>query len=174
MRPRGRTTTVFVRSLKEEAMLSTTITDPALPRTTRHEPPLRRLEDRQYVAMEIAFARHGGLSEGDEMARRLRRRSSQPVSLLARWIVERTIVSFDWRGRVLVPNFQLDVQDLMPRQVVLNVASELTPFLDDWNVALWFAEPNAWIEHRLPIDLMASDPNGVLQAARGDRHLARW
>jgi len=163
-----------LEGIKEQDMRSMTMTDLASPCTSRREAPLRRAEDRQYLNMEIVYARHGGLAEGDDVARRLRRRSPQPGSLLARWIVERSIVSFYWRGRVLVPKFQFNDLDQMPRQEVMSIVSELTPFLDDWDAALWFVEPNAWIEFQLPIDLMASNPYAVLQAARGDRHVAKW
>jgi hypothetical protein len=135
---------------------------------------LRRLDDRQYLAMELAYARHGGLVEGNDVARRLRRRSSQPISLLAHWIVERNIVSFHWRGRLLVPDFQFEAPEMMPRPEVARILSELTPFLDDWDVALWFSRPNAWIDDQSPIDVIASNPNAVLQAARADRYIAKW
>ena len=72
----------------------------------------RRLEDRQFLAMSRAYARSGGLASGDEIARRLRRREAQPLSTIARWIVDRRIVSLDWQSQMLIPLFQFDLTDI--------------------------------------------------------------
>jgi hypothetical protein len=45
-----------------------------------------------------AFRRTGGLVSGDELTFLLRGRTSQPISMLARWIVERQVVSRDGKG----------------------------------------------------------------------------
>ena len=46
------------------------------------------MNHQQFAAMEIAYERRGGLASGDEVARLLRRHSEQPLSVLARWIVD--------------------------------------------------------------------------------------
>jgi hypothetical protein len=48
-----------------------------------------------------AFQRTGGLASGAELTFLLRRRTSQPISMLARWIVQRRVVSFRWQGEYL-------------------------------------------------------------------------
>jgi len=139
-------------------------------RTTRMSSlPERRLEDRQYAMMELAYGRKGGLSSGDGIARLLRSHSSQPLSLLARWIVDRQIVSFRWRSLLLVPKFQFEPAGMRPRPTVLDVVNELAPYRDDWDLACWFAQPNARLEHRAPLDLIDDDPEAVRRAARADR-----
>ena len=132
----------------------------------------QRTVERQFAAMESVYVRQGGLATGDAVARLLR--GPQPLSTLARWIVDRRIVSFSWQSRILVPLFQFEPTTLQPRPGVLDAVAELSPVLDDWALAAWFAEPNAWLGNRRPIDVVVDDPAEVLEAARADRQIVRW
>lgn len=134
--------------------------------------PIRRLEDRQFLEMHRAFARSGGLAAGDEIARRLRRRAEQPLSTIARWIVDRRIVCIEWQSQTLIPLFQLDLHDISPKPEVAKVVNELRDVFDNWELALWFAQPNAWLDGACPVDAIPLKPVDVLQAARGDRFVA--
>ena len=134
--------------------------------------PSRRIEDRQYGEMQRAYGRSGGLAAGDDVARRLRRRVDQPLSTVARWIVERRIVSFDWQSQILVPLFQFDLNDMSLRSEVAGVVNELNHVFDSWELAVWFAQPNAWIDGACPVDTIFHEPIEVLQAARADRFIA--
>ena len=133
----------------------------------------RRTEDRQFIMMEAAYLRTGGLVSGDEAARILRRHSSQPISQLARWIVERTIVSFYWNSRTLVPLFQFDRSDMSMRAGTSAVVRELHDVFDDWDLATWFAQPNSWLNDAVPVDVIEHDQPAVVDAARADRFIAR-
>ena len=131
------------------------------------------VEDRQFLTMKGAYARTGGLAFGDEVARLLRRRSEQPISTLARWIVARTIVTFEWRSQTLIPLFQFDPLDMSHRAGTVAVIRELSDVFDDWELASWFAQPNVWLHDATPVDAIRDDQPGVLQAARVDRFIAR-
>ena len=120
-----------------------------------------------------AYRRTGGLASGDELTRLLRRHTSQPISMLARWIVERHVVSFEWQGEYLLPMFQFDPAGIAVRRPVSAVLDEFDGAFDDWNVATWFALPNAWLGDEAPVDVLERDPHAVLQAARADRFIAR-
>ena len=120
-----------------------------------------------------AFRRTGGLLSGDELTFLLRGRSSQPISMLARWIVERRVVSFGWHGEYLLPMFQFDRADMTVRRSVSAILDEFEGTFDDWDLATWFAMPNRWLEDEAPVDALLVDPHAVLQAARADRFIAR-
>src|SRR5258706_228067 len=90
---------------------------------------------RQLLAMDRGFSRTGGIACGDEVASMLRKRSDQPISTLARWIVGRTVVSFEWQSRLLLPLFQFDLSDMSPRLGVVDVIRELSDAFDDWEFA---------------------------------------
>ena len=136
--------------------------------------PLQCALECRFDAMESVYVREGGLATGDAVAELLRARSSQPISVLARWIVDRRIVSFNWQSRLLIPLFQFDMATMEPRQCVLDAVGELSPHLDDWDLASWFVEPNAWLDGRQPIDVVDDEPAELVQAARADRQIARW
>jgi len=136
--------------------------------TTEH-----RIEERQFVEMERSFAAHGGFASDDEIARRLRQYHDQPLSLLARWIVDRSIISIVWRSRRLIPRFQFDLSDMSLRLETRHVVSELSAIFDDWELTLWCASPNTWLRNKTPVDLFADEPLRVLHAARADRFVAR-
>jgi hypothetical protein len=120
-----------------------------------------------------AFGRTGGIVSGDELTFLLRTRTSQPISMLARWIVERRVVSFGWHGEYLVPMFQFDRADMTVRRPVSAILDELDGTFDDWDLATWFALPNTWLDDEAPVDVLSRDPHATLQAARADRFIAR-
>jgi hypothetical protein len=120
-----------------------------------------------------AFRRTGGLVSGEELTLLLRQRTSQPISMLARWIVERRVVSFGWRGEYLVPMFQFEGAYMAVRRSVSAVLAELRGVFDDWDLATWFALPNDWLGEHAPVRVLPIDPYAVLQAARADRFIAQ-
>ena len=136
-------------------------------------PLVLRIEDRQFEIMRRAYAQHGGLASADEVAHRLRLRSEQPISVLARWIVARKIVNLRWQSQTLIPLFQFDLQDMSLRSGAVNAIAELTGAFDDWELALWFVQANAWLHDAAPIDQIEEDEAAVLEAARADRFIAR-
>jgi hypothetical protein len=119
------------------------------------------------------FQRTGGLASGNEVTFLLRRRTSQPISTLARWIVAQRVVSFGWRGEYVLPMFQFDRADMTVRRDVSAVLDEFDGTFDDWDLATWFALPNAWLGDDTPVEVLPLDPQRVLRAARADRFIAR-
>jgi hypothetical protein len=132
----------------------------------------RRAEDRQFVIMEQAFNRTGGLTTSDEIARLTRRRCEQPISELARWIVSREVVSFTWQSVTLLPTFQFELADMTLHDGTRRVIRELVDVYDNWGLAWWFACPNHWLDGRAPADAIAQESKDVLNAARADRFVA--
>ena len=69
---------------------------------------------------------------------------------------------------------QADVGDPMSmRPAVCEVVLELRDAYDDWELALWFAGSNEWLDHALPIEVIQRDAAAVVRAARIDRFIAR-
>lgn len=134
---------------------------------------LQATQDDQYREMERSFRANGGIADVDEVTTLLGRHTDQPISVLAHWIVNRDVISFDWRGRTLLPLFQFDLDAMAPRASVTGVIRELVPVLNDWELALWFAAPNGWLDDIAPVDIIDSDAGAVYEAARADRYLAR-
>jgi len=127
---------------------------------------LSRARERQFATMTRAFARHGGLVDGDEAAWLLRRYARLPISALARWIVEGRVITFAWQGRRLVPLFQFTPCEMSLRPGIAEVACALVMHGDEWAIARWFALPNDWLDGRAPVDVVELDPDAVVRAAR--------
>jgi hypothetical protein len=132
----------------------------------------RRVEDHQLIVMEDAFRATGGLVSSNEIARRLRKGSNQPISIVANWIVAREIISLDWQSTTRVPLFQFEPPTMILRPGVTRIIRELSAVFDDWDLALWFATPNAWIFGRTPLEVFDRNERAVLEAARADRFIA--
>lgn len=129
-------------------------------------------EERELVAMLSVYRTAGGVVSGAALAAILRHHCSQPVSVVARWLVQRAVLSFQWLGQALIPLFQFDPISMCPRLDTLAVVRELTDAFADWELALWFASPNTWLDDVCPVARLHSDPESVLRAAQADRFIA--
>jgi len=134
----------------------------------------------RWMATAAAFADTGGLISGDDLAERIRQqclqdtrlRVDRPVSLVARWIASRAVVSIDSPWGYLLPMFQFDLPraDLHPG--VPAVLAELRGVLEGAELALWFVTPNEWLHGERPALAMRSALPAVRHAARADRYVA--
>lgn len=118
------------------------------------------------------FSTSGGVATGTVVAERLRAKVSQPVSALARWIVDRRVVAMACGPALLLPLFQFDFATGCVRSGVAPTLAELAGVMDDGEVACWFAQPNAWLHGAAPAQILSSDAGAVLAAARADRFVA--
>lgn len=122
--------------------------------------------------MQRAFRATGGLVSGDRLVDMLRLRLDQPISLLARWIVDRRVISFEARGATWLPLFQFEAEGVDVTDGVQRVIGELRGVFDNWELVQWFAMPNTWLDGASPADAIADYPQAVVQAARADRFVA--
>jgi hypothetical protein len=134
---------------------------------------LQTAEDLEYREMEHVLRGSGGMVSTDEVTALLAARTDQPISLLARWIVDHEVVSFEWNGHTMLPLFQFDLATMTVRPEATAVIRELAAALSDWEICLWFARPNAWLGDAAPVESLRVDPRAVHDAARADRYLAR-
>jgi hypothetical protein len=68
-------------------------------------------------------------------------------------------------SRERFPLFQL--HEGQPIPAVANIIQLLRPKLSYWQIAFWFTTPNAWTGGwRAPCELLASEPERVVEAAR--------
>jgi hypothetical protein len=132
-----------------------------------------QLEARQIETMRLAFRDHGGILSGDTLVERLRPACAQPISKLAKWIVARSVLCLAWQGSNLVPMFQFQPCDLSIRTSFTRAFDELKDTFDNWEIGLWFATPNLWLDDRAPVDCLDESWIDVVQAARADRFIVR-
>lgn len=121
--------------------------------------------------MRRLFGQVGGLVSADALCVRLQCHSDQPISLLARWIVNREIVNFEACGQRWLPIFQFAHGTVARRPGPQRALGELRSVMDDFEISEWFVAPSAWLDGRLPGSLGDEDEDELVHAARGDRYL---
>jgi hypothetical protein len=122
-----------------------------------------------FVAMLNALRYSGGLARVHEVAAHIKKHRGNDVSPLAGWLLKRQILSFEWQSKLWIPMFQFNPAAMTLRVGLGAVLSELTTICDNWEIATWFAEPNAWLADCAPADVLASAPTQVHHAARAER-----
>lgn len=132
------------------------------------------VQERRFAALRAALVRQGGCLPADEVCALLRAQWDQPLSRLARWIVQREVASVTWRGQVWLPLFQFERPSLDVVPAAADVVRMLRCVYDDWELAEWFARPNSLLAGGSPATRITSDPCAVKEAARLDRFINRW
>jgi hypothetical protein len=118
------------------------------------------------------YAALGGVVTGDQLAAMLRLKEGQPVSVIARWIVNDEALSFQALSHTLLPLFQFDLERGVLRPGVREVLREWAGALDEWELADWFVRANALLAGRAPARaLLEGDVDAVREAARADRFI---
>jgi hypothetical protein len=130
------------------------------------------LADLGYLAMVQQYRASGGLAAVNQVVGLMREICDQPVSVLARWIVQREVVCFIWKCEHLLPMFQFELRSMSLLPHLQATLSELVPVFDEWELALWFAQPNSWLQGAAPVNLIDLDASAILDAARADRFIA--
>ena len=128
--------------------------------------------DHQFVAMLNTYRASGGIGRVQEIVRMLKSHDESPALTLARWILKRKVMCFEWRSDTWLPWFQFRPADMNPRPELAVVLATLAPVFGPWEIATWFAQPNALLLNCRPVDAFQTDSPAVLQAARADRFVA--
>jgi hypothetical protein len=121
---------------------------------------------RGFVALLEAFRATGGTAPGEIVGRLLEEHQDGRVVSLAKLIYTGQAFGFEWRNSLWIPMFQFDANDLALKASAQSVRAELPSLWSGWNVATWFATPNARLDGRNPVDRLDSDLKAVVQAAQ--------
>lgn len=126
----------------------------------------------EFVAMLPVFRATGGMVTGEEVCALYERRRPDAMSDLARRIATGELVSFEWHASRWLPMFQFDPQTMDMADGPRAVVRELGGFMDGWEITKWFAAPHPALGGMLPLDVLATDLPGTIDAARLDRFIA--
>lgn len=146
---------------------ATPVLEPAVLAAGRLPGPRAQPAERQSLAQR--YRSSGGHIGCDDLMLLLDDRREQPISLLARWIVDRRVIHFQNDGQLVLPLFQFEFPGLSVLPAVAEAIAELGDCFDDGQMTEWFAMPSGWLQGALPAEAMALQPAAVLQAARADR-----
>jgi hypothetical protein len=122
-----------------------------------------------YEAMLRFYNREGGLFTGDQLATLLSDSIEQPISVVARWIVDRRVVCLSNGVQLLLPVFQFDLPRAAIRPEVEDAVRTMRDALDDWGIASWFASANAQLDGVAPAQAIRRGVASLDRAARWAR-----
>lgn len=125
-----------------------------------------------FVALLAAYRPTGGTVRADDLSRHLRSEEPGHLTNLARKLVSGSILSFSWRQTLWVPLFQFLPDSSAVRPGVSRIMDELADAFDSWEIAVWFVQPNSWLNGQRPLDVLDRFHADVVQAARADRFVA--
>jgi len=121
---------------------------------------------RGFIALLEAFRATGGTAPGEIVGRLLEEHQVGNAVSLAKLIYTGQAFGFEWRDSLWIPMFQFDANDLALKASAQNVRAELPSLWSGWQVASWFAAPNARLDGHSPADRFDSDLEAVLKAAQ--------
>jgi hypothetical protein len=113
-----------------------------------------------------------GYATAEQLADLNHSQASNRTALADNWKKRRQAFSVhhrddDGRPREVFPLFQF--QDGRPLRAVQPVIEAFGEHKAPWKLALWFTSNNGWLRGQArPVDLLESDPDAVVEAARRD------
>ena len=91
-------------------------------------------------------------------------RPKNPSEPASRWKREGRVFAVRHGGRDLYPAFQF--QDGQPRPVIRRILDDMPPSATDWQIALWFASANGWLDDGAEPQTQLANERDVVEAAR--------
>ncbi|HEY4593143.1 MAG TPA: hypothetical protein VIJ61_12090, partial [Thermoanaerobaculia bacterium] len=119
----------------------------------------RNAEAREELISEL------GLLSSSDVAARAGSKAKNKAALANRWRQEGRIFSVPHQGGTYYPAFQFD-EEGQPYEVVAEVVKSVGMKLTDWGLALWFTGRYGSLGDRRPVDLLATEPERVVAAAK--------
>jgi hypothetical protein len=125
----------------------------------------RAHEARRWVEARAAFLAEHESVTAPELARLTGSRSVNPSARAHSWAKANRIFSVNDGTGERYPLFQL--REGQPSPALAEILPVLRRKLSNWQIALWFTSPNAWVGGwRRPIDVLTDSPDIVIDAAR--------
>lgn len=129
------------------------------------------------MAQRLAARRAAALNEfgyftAEQLAEANRSRAANRGALADNWRKRRQVFAVQHpdkslRERDVYPAFQFS--NHQPIKAVREVLAAFGERKDPWKLALWFTSNNGWLpDSARPVDLLASHPEAVIEAARQD------
>ena len=124
------------------------------------------LQARRNAEARQALLREFGALTSADVADLVGSRAKNRAALANRWHKEGRIFSLLHHGQTFFAGFQFG-QDGQPFPVVAEVMRAFGQKPGEgWQMALWFTGANGWLGGARPVDLLATDPERIADAAR--------
>jgi hypothetical protein len=126
--------------------------------------------DRESLAWREHFVSHyKGLSASqvaDETGNTAKNRSA----ITSRWTSEKKIFGVRFRNQTLYPAFQF--KDGEPIPTIAEILKEMPAAFTGWDLAFFMTSPNAYLDGKLPLELLKSNPERLVSLAHAFAHPA--
>lgn len=152
--------------MNQEVPMSQPVNSPIWPSTQGLGTFLNLPSGKGFIALLEAFRMTGGTAPGDVVGGLLEDHQAGNSLSLAKLISTGQAFGFGWRGYLWIPMFQFNADDLALKAGAQSVRAAMPALRSGWLVAAWFAAPNALLEGRRPADMLDSDLETVIRAAR--------
>jgi hypothetical protein len=120
---------------------------------------------RRLAALRGSLLRGGALSTA-AIARARGMTANNARQWISRLRKAHRLFTVTYEGETLVPAFLLD-DELEPKREAHQVVKPLREAGEDgWALWAWFATPSAWLDGRVPAEVLATDPELVAESAR--------
>lgn len=116
---------------------------------------------------KTAVLKSGDWVTASEVADLAQLSASNPSSQPSKWKREKRIFAITHNGTDYFPMYGLDeMRGYRPLSQLKDVIKVLGSSKDSWQMAYWFMSNNSWLASKRPQDLLGSDPDRVIEAAR--------
>ena len=117
------------------------------------------------VEFRAEFLKRYDALDAEQVDERSGSKADDTAELAHAWRNDGKIFGVERQGRVLYPAFQFG-GDGRPKPVVADILQAIGK-RGPWQIASWFDTPNGWLSgDRRPVDVMDTDPDAVVNAAR--------
>lgn len=127
-----------------------------------------REQARMLIEAKTAILNSGDFLPATEVAR-LAGFSSTNLSVQPnKWKRNREIFAIQHGREDYLPLYALDDADHRPRKEMAEILATFGEAKDGWGLAFWFAGLNSFLDEERPQDVLATDPERVIAAARDE------
>lgn len=127
------------------------------------DPARWRVPGSRALTLRAVYALHGGSMTSADLLYLARSRLEQPISQIARWVVQREAVQYTLGGEVHFPVFQFEKHTLAVRDEVSVLIRALAPSMGNDDLAEWFVLSHPALRGDAPIERL-DDPGALLAA----------
>ncbi len=115
-------------------------------------PPVVLEQARRNLALRVSMLNEFGAVDAPELASLVGSAARNPASTVDNWRRADRVVTVRWKGRTLVPGFQL-LATGRPDPALQSVLRVLRAYgMGDWERALWFVVPSPALDGDRPVD----------------------
>lgn len=137
----------------------------AMPQLSERPHPAILEQARRNAEFRADFLARYDVLDAEQVHAMYGSKADNTAALAGRWRGARRIFGLEHEGKTLYPAFQFDTNG-KPKAVVARILEALGD-RSGWQITSWFTAPNGWLsDDQCPVDLMDTDPDAVVDAAR--------